>query len=213
MPPSEDSPRRLIVEGADDQFSVINLVARHGIDTKSNDATYVDDSDNMNELLRRIPEEIKGGAYQRLGFVVDGNADPAKRWREVRKAANAAEFELPEEMPRDGFIGPGDRAGTLIGVWLMPDNGSPGALEEFLTTLVPESDPCWPYAKEVVVAAKKKGARYKDKEIRKANIHTWLAWQSPPGFPYGKAIAAEYFGQKSELAKRFVAWYKRLFFE
>lgn len=32
-----------------------------------------------------------------------------------------------------------------------------------------------------------------------------------PGLPYGKAIRAGFFGQESEAAGRFVAWFRRLF--
>jgi hypothetical protein len=43
MPPREDSPYRLLVEGSDDQHSVIHLLRRHGFDwdDKTTDRPYL----------------------------------------------------------------------------------------------------------------------------------------------------------------------------
>ena len=59
--------------------------------------------------------------------------------------------------------------------------------------------------------AKTLGASYTKNEKPKAVLHTWLAWQKNPGLPYGSAIRARYFDRDSEVAERFVAWFRRVF--
>jgi len=95
----------------------------------------------------------------------------------------------------------------------MPDNSSPGTLESFLMGLIPQDDPTWSYAGEVVVEAQKLGARCKPKDRGKSTLHTWLAWQEEPGLPFGTALRAEFFLHDSAVARRFVEWFQRLFGE
>ena len=95
--------------------------------------------------------------------------------------------------------------GVRVGVWLMPDNRRIGALEDFLQDLIDDSDVLLPHARESTARAKAKGARFPDKDSKKALVHTWLAWQEEPGRPYGVAIKARYLRDDSDAAERFVA--------
>ena len=95
----------------------------------------------------------------------------------------------------------------------MPDNSSPGTLEDFLNKLVSEGDPIRSYADEVVIEARQRGARCQERDHVKSALHTWLAWQEEPGLPFGTAMKAEYFEKDSDDAHRFVAWFHRLFVE
>lgn len=98
-----------------------------------------------------------------------------------------------------------------VGVWLMPDNRSVGALEQFLETLVATDDKLLPLAVESTATAKMRGADFPDSARSKAVLHAWLAWQTRPGVPYGTAIAARFFMDDSNTALAFVGWFKRLF--
>jgi len=89
---------------------------------------------------------------------------------------------------------------------------SSGQLEDFLGTLIPANDGCGPYAREVTRRAKELGARFPEKMLCRANVHTWLAWQETPGLPFGMAITAKYFGVDSTEARAFFDWFKRIFF-
>ena len=46
----------------------------------------------------------------------------------------------------------------------------------------------------------------------KALIHTWLAWQSNPGRPFGTAITAGFLNPDVAAAATFAAWLRNLFF-
>lgn len=96
----------------------------------------------------------------------------------------------------------------------MPDNQSPGKLEDFLARLIPVGDLCWPWAQQATDAAKATHeAPFEIKDRIKAEIHTWLAWRESPGLPFGTAITAASFAHDAALAATFVAWMNRLFRE
>lgn len=213
--PPEDSPYQLLVEGPDDLNSVIHLMVRHGFEWDDEQSTrpFVSARGGIDPLLRDIAEFLKSAAYQRIGMVLDANADLVARWVQIRDRARKAEIDLPELPEPEGTIVSGRTSESRIGVWLMPDNSSPGALEHFLNKLISAGDPLRSYADEVVVEARQRGARCQERDHVKSALHTWLAWQEVPALPFGTAIKAEYFDKDSEDAHRFVAWFRRLFVE
>ncbi len=212
--PSEESPYRLLVEGSDDLHSVIHLMARHGFDwnDESKDRPFVSSLDGVEKLLKAVPITLKG-TYKRIGIILDANSSLLARWAQIRDRANRAGVTL-SELPRpEGTIVEGSRPGSRVGIWLMPDNSSPGTLESFLSQLVSGDDPIWAYADETTRNARQQGARCQDKDHAKSVLHTWLAWQEEPGLPFGTALRTGVFEVESEAARRFVAWFNRLFVE
>ena len=100
-----------------------------------------------------------------------------------------------------------------VGIWLMPDNRSIGALEHFIEKLIPGSDPCWDYAHEAASAARGRygGVACPEKDHLKSRLHTWLAWQREPGRPFGTALTASILSHDSPEALAFLRWFQRLF--
>jgi hypothetical protein len=207
----EDSRYRLLVEGSDDQHCVLHLMKRHGVDWADTTALlpHVHDCKGFESVIASLALSAK--SYERLGVMVDANTDIPHRWLQVREGLDRVGVVLPAAPEASGIIVPGIYADWKVGVWLMPDNQSHGQLENFLAKLVPAGDRCWGYAREVTQHAKERGARFPDKDICKADIHTWLAWQETPGLPFGTAITAKYFAVDSVEALAFVDWFKRLF--
>jgi len=162
-------------------------------------------------LLDSLTASVK--SYERFGVVIDADVDVAGRWRSVRNRLSQIGLELPPTPSPEGVVADGITPGRRTGVWLMPDNTLSGNLEDFLATLVPADDACWPYAREAATEAKQRGAKFGDVDRLKAEIHTWLAWQQEPGVPFGTAVTACYLRHDSEVALRFVAWFRRLFFD
>lgn len=214
MTPSKGSPYRLLVEGPDDKYSIINLMIRHGFnwDDESKTRPYVFATGGLPSLLEAVPIAFKG-SYKRVGIVLDANSNLTARWAQVRSAASKAEVELPTELPTEGFIGPGYSPDSRIGIWLMPDNLNAGALENFLAELVPDGHEVWNYAEEVTRVARQRGAQCHEKDHKKSVLRTWLAWQAEPGLPFGRALATNVLNADSATALRFVDWFNRLFVE
>ena len=212
-PPAAKSPYQLLVEGPDDFNSVIHLLARHGFDWDDDSRVrpHVSHRGGIDGLLKDIPVFLKSAAYQRVGIVCDANSDLARRWHQIKSRAGREGIDLPDLPDRAGTIVKGSRA--RIGVWVMPDNTLPGALEDFLCRLIPDDDPTWTFADETVVMARHLEAPCKEKDHVKSRLHTWLAWREEPGTPFGIAMKSGYFGKGSDEALRFVAWFHRLFVE
>jgi len=107
---------------------------------------------------------------------------------------------------------------TVVGVWVMPNNALPGALEDFLRFLVPTGDPFWEHAESSVACLPKSEAvetkwRNAENWRSKARIHTYLAWQKNPGTPLGQAITARYLTADASEVAPLVTWLRRLFVE
>lgn len=212
-PPSEQSPYRLLVEGPDDQYSVIHLMEQHGVvwDNENERRPYIQPEGGLPGLLKAIPVTLKSSAYERIGIILDANSDPGARWRQVLKCASKAGVSLPDSPDQEGTITEGRNPRTRVGVWLMPDNGSVGTLDHFLSRLVPPENPVWVYAGDATNEARQRGAPCREKDHAKSVLHTWLAWQESPGLPFGRALKAGHFETDGPEAVRFADWFRRLF--
>ena len=216
MPHTE--PSILRVEGKDDVHAITHLLLRHDVDCiriAVDIRSPVDDGDatagGLDPLLKGMQTEVRSSTDRSVGFVLDADDDPKDRWQAVCYRLKGVGLTLPNEIPKEGFVGEARAFQARVGVWLMPDNRRSGALEEFLQGLVRSGDSLLPIAEQSTHRAKEHGARFADSSRRKAVLHAWLAWQERPGLPYGSAIRARYFGHDSAAALAFVEWFKRVF--
>jgi len=144
------------------------------------------------------------------GIVVDANGDVDARWASIRNILLSEGYpEAPDSPAPDGTIlsAPGR---ARVGAWLMPDNASPGMLEDFAARLIPADDYLWARAAEVVDGIPDEHRRFAAGHRSKAVVHTWLAWQETPGSPMGQAIGQGSLPATAPDALRFVAWLRRL---
>lgn len=93
----------------------------------------------------------------------------------------------------------------------MPDNQSPGDLEQFVRFLIPDTDELAPYADGVLKQIETDGRNLYRHRHSKAFIHTWLAWQENPGMPMGTAITTKALSAESPIVLHFVRWLNQLF--
>lgn len=212
MPPRPESPYRLLVEGSDDLHAIVHLMRRHGFDWDDRVSVrpFVEESGGVTELLEELPIVLKG-TYSRVGVVLDANLSLSDRWAQLQARARRSGIELPDSPDPDGTVVQGRLPEYKVGIWLMPDNSSPGTLESFLLKLVPREDPIWSYADLTARTARERGGSCPEKDHPKSALHTWLAWQKEPGLPFGTALRAQVFHHESEEALRFVRWFRRLF--
>lgn len=213
MPPDRASRHRLFVEGRDDQHAIIHLLKRHGYDWDGGPSVpFVHDAQGIDALLEALPAALK--SYVRVGVVVDADLSLIDRWDRIRCILAKSGINAPASPFPQGFVlaDVGFARLERIGIWLMPDNKSPGTLEDFLSRLVPADDTCWPHAEaSTKEACETHGAPLPPKDMAKGVIYSWLAWQKEPGLPFGTAITARTLGHESVDATAFVAWFRRLF--
>jgi hypothetical protein len=161
-------------------------------------------------------------AEDRLGIVVDADhsraTDPddgfLRRWGQLKETlTNLGYIDVPDQPDRNGtIVGLNQEERPRVGVWMMPDNQSPGKLEDFVRRLVRSGDEgLWQHAVQAASEAASKGAKFAAKDQPKAQIHTFLAWQDVPGVPMGLAITKQFLDANSVQAKIFVGWLCRLF--
>lgn len=204
-----NAPHRLIVEGRDDQWTIINLLAKYGWSWDPPDpfVPYVHDAKGVQPAIEALGPAVR--TYARVGIVVDADLHVTDRWSAVR-----------DRLAREGVEAPmvPDPEGTVIawgakrvGVWLMPDNLRAGKLEDFLGYMVPPGDERWGWSAEATTKARTLGAAFSEGDFVKARVHTWLAWAEEPGQPFGTALTAGVFAHDAAVAQRFVAWMNRLF--
>jgi hypothetical protein len=196
---------RLLVEGKDDLSLITNLLSNHQIPV--DETLEIHDCKGVQGLLRDSLRLSLEANYDAVGVIVDADLDLRARWDAVRNRLRASGYAPPIEPSPDGLVLT-DRV-PAVGVWLMPNNVLPGTIEDFARLLIPDADEWWPRAADAV-AALPRPRRFPDARQRKAEMHTYLAWQEEPGTPLGLAITKKYFQTDTALAHRFADWIRRL---
>lgn len=204
----------LLVEGKDDLRTIPELVEKAGVPWGGRGAEIVriHETDGYEKMAAQFSSQLKNAGLLRIGVLVDANTDPVARWQSLC-AMVAAEHTLPPAPPAGGVVVPRTASGKRLGVWMMPDNASRGMMETFLLALRPaENAPLLAHADSAVdVARRSHGAPFSEYHRDKAIIHTWLAWQDPPGRQLHDAVKQKMLDPALPYAASFLAWFKSLY--
>lgn len=208
-------PKQLIVEGAEDLFVVVGLMEHYITWPRGarEAPVHIEQGNGADEILRTgyITTKLKESGLQTLGIMLDADESFDGRVRRIYSLCRPIFPAIPEAFPKQGLIVDGDD-GLRFGVWIMPDNSSHGMLESFLRGFVPTSStPLFAHAESTVAAAMEMGCPCHRAHIDKAHIHTWLAWQNPPGERLGLALTRSILNPKSPSAEPFVNWFRELY--
>ena len=212
---NRDYPRKLLVEGPTDKSVIPYLMEANGVAWPDPPVSpvFIEPYGSVDEILKPevIALEIGASGLEALGVVVDANGDAGARWDEVRTWCSSEFADLPEQIPVGGLdVVHSD--GVRFGVWIMPDNRLTGMLEDFLVRLIPDdSSGLYELAASSVADAKRRGAPFRDVQVRKAEIHTWLAWQDPPDLRLHDAVKHAVLNPARAESRTFVNWFRRLF--
>lgn len=199
-------PRIMLVEGQDDLHAIAHLLTAHG-----NEGLYhIQAQQGIDPLRANLPVFLKASDLRSLAVVVDADSLASARWQSLRDVLVAHGYDdAPTTLPAVGAVlTSADR--PTVGVWLMPDNGTPGTLETFVASIVPEGDTLWTLATEAVARIPAAQRRFSVSAIPKAEVHTWLAWQEDPGMSMGMAIRHRRVDLTRPQAQLFIAWARRL---
>jgi hypothetical protein len=206
-------PRVALVEGKDEQFTLSEVLEANGLTWPSKvPPVWLEQADGVDQLLTPglIEAEWKASGLEALGIIVDADNDRDARWQKVRSRLLALASDVPEELCPEGLIL--EAAGRpRLGCWVMPDNVSQGMLETLLLSIRSGDPALHALAAASVNEAKSKGAPYKASHQDKAHVHTWLAWQDPPGQQLHLAVKTHALDATREQLRPFVAWFRRLF--
>ena len=212
----------LFVEGANDREVFIHLLNYHKITSPDlsrrgrlleNDEFFeIKNCDGIPNLLNAFRIELKGEvANNRYGIVVDADTDIEASWKSLSNILVDSGYDVVPSVPNDdGVIVKRDGL-PIVGVWLMPNNKLPGALEEFVSFLGPQDDDLWPIAQNAVQQAISIKCNFRPSYAMKAHLYTWLSWQEEPGTPMGHAITKEYMNANAPHASQLITWFRNVF--
>lgn len=142
LPTGPVPDRVLLVEGRDD-LHVVHHICRRS--QPMPDFEIVEKS-GIDRLLDSISVELEAPGRRAVGILVDANDDIEARWSAVKDRVSSAGIALGDRDPNGKLV----RRGALepdVGVWIMPDNRSPGELEDFIADMVSEDDSVWPLSR------------------------------------------------------------------
>lgn len=195
--------RVLLVEGRDDMH-----VVRHLSQANSPMPTFgIRTKYGVSELLSSIRGEILAEGRIAVGILVDANDKPQSRWEAVASRLQAAGVAPPATLTPGGTI---INCRPRIGVWLMPDNGAPGELENFIANMIPSGDPVWPLSETYIDGIPESARKFAPKKILRAKVHAWLAARESPR-PMGLAIGTGDLNVSGTDTQRFVNWLRKVF--
>jgi hypothetical protein len=215
--------RILLVEGTDDLHVLAHIFKAHGHEGK----ITIREQEGVDKLKKRLNEnafdnlledlsvELKGSELTALGIIVDADLKIKERWQSMANKLKDLNYENVPDLPvSNGTICTGKDL-PKIGVWLMPDNTLPGMLEDFVKLLVPDEQKSLlekaVNAVELIPKEERLFITENSDKTSKAQIHTYLAWQSRPGVPYGVAIREKFLKADSQHAANLMNWIKELF--
>jgi hypothetical protein len=95
------------------------------------DWTVGTDGEGIDRAVKSFGVRLRNASgSEPVALVLDADRDPARRIDQLAGTFGRAGIQWDQTLPREGLIiTPG---GRRVGVWVMPDNASPGALESFL---------------------------------------------------------------------------------
>ena len=203
------------MEGATELRVIPYLMEANGIawGPRGDPVVHIAPNNGADQLLKRgvIESELAASGLEALGVVIDANGDAVRRWSQIRVRCSNEFDELPHEIPENG-LEVDHRECPRFGVWIMPDNRFRGMLEDFLIRLIPdEYGALYGLAQSCVAEAARNGASFKDTHMRKAEIHTWLAWQDEPGSQLHEAVKHRVLDPTKPESRAFVDRFRRLF--
>ena len=115
-------PKLVLVEGVDDKFFFEALCQHLGL----NDIQFrkIDGKDNLPKALRVVVNDPGFSEVIALGIILDADDDPKATFQSVCSALQKVELPVPTQ-PMTPAPGP-----PRVLVMILPDNQSPGALED-----------------------------------------------------------------------------------
>lgn len=212
---SQPNPNMLLVEGPEDKRIIPSLMKQFipWGDASADRPVEIVDCGGVDKLLASgaIEARIKTSGLRALGIIVDADQNADSRWQTIRLRCRDIFPDFPELPQPEGLILT-NKEGLRIGVWVMPDNQASGMLETFLAESIPQSQQdLKAFADQCCADSKTHGAPYNDAHVDKAKLHTWLAWQNPPGQQVHVAVLHTTLGSKSPQSDNFVNWFCKLF--
>jgi len=213
--------RIMLVEGKDDQHVMWNLFEARGVSETfrvecPQSEPDEDEGGGIQRLVASIPAWLDQSELERLAVTVDANdKGPQARWSAIRdRLVSSGLQDVPTVLRESGIaeltLLPRTPRSVLFALWVMPDNQSPGMLEDFVAGMIHEDDEMLPRVDGFLDSIEPDKRRFSPPHLPKARIHSWLAVSERPGRPMGQAIKADgHLDANSPSLEPFLDWVNR----
>jgi len=221
----------LLVEGVGDRdfiLAVLRVANLRDVEIAPKTPSQADASikrDGVDNLLKVLALELaklkEESGTDRLGIVVDADyatndascnfgfsvrrkqvADvlETQGWQSTHAPLTKGElFRHPDGLPE-------------VGLWVMPDHGADGMLEDFVAPLVVGSDQQHLFRHAQTAIDQLPVVLFNKKlHTTKAHVATWRAWQKPPGGSLSRVLQSGALDLTLSPASEFIGWLKATF--
>lgn len=161
----------------------------------------------IDKLIGNIKNAIEEEDRIAVGIMVDANSNPIDRWNMISDQIKVTEINPPDDLDPKGVI---IEDFPRVGVWLMPDNKTPGEIEDFVAKLIPHNDPIWPKAQRYIDNIPEEHRRFSSTKITKAKTFAWVSTRKRPGL-IDSAINSQDLDLSRDSYKSFVRWLEELY--
>lgn len=215
--------RKLLVEGEGDQEffqSYCELLYIGGVDVFPPKDINPSTGNGWPNLVKNLPlllKEIKAGAIDRLGIILDADYPPDnnggfdKRFQLVTTQLSQFGYNIPQNPnKKSGEVFTHPDGLPSVGLWIMPDHQSDGMLEGFVENMVSDVTQIslLKYAEQSINNLPTTLFN-KTLHLTKAKVSTWRAWQKRPGVPLNKALQDGILDRSKSV--NFENWLKQVF--
>jgi len=214
---------KLLVEGEADRDFFKACLREAGIVEQVWVGPPIDFSDkkygkgNALHILPKLIEGLADGSSKRLAIIVDADYPETdfgflKTWKKIALILRNSGYNLPDNPPKTpaGFIFTHTDGLPDFGLWIMPNNTKDGMLEDFIkASIVCTEKPLLAHAQTTVNSLPNR--KFKDIHLSKAEIATWMAWQTIPGQSIAGAVGGKLLDFQTGQAKQFLDWLKKVY--
>ncbi|QLO16959.1 hypothetical protein HV183_26570 (plasmid) [Citrobacter freundii] len=188
----------LLVEGSNDKAFFERVCKKHGLNYTvqvSNPVDFVPSSQGgfnskqgvINSLTTLLPLlEDEDSSINKIAIILDAditgsnNGGFSSTISQIEVKAGEFKYNNHSHCNPGVELKHSDKNMHSLGVWIMPDNKSDGAIEHWIKDKIIESErKLFEHACDIV--SKLPVTKFSDSSIAKAELATWLSWQNQPG--------------------------------
>lgn len=160
--------------------------------------------------------QLYDGQLKRLAIVIDADQDVngegfARTLTRLTDRLIPAGYQLRPESGSSGFLFRHSDGLKDLGAWLMPNNADDGMLEDWIQlNLHPQEAALMQHAKASIDQIPG-GAKFKPLRRSKAEVATWLAWQTDPDHGLWQAVKPGLLNESAPQLQALKEWLMSVF--
>lgn len=160
--------------------------------------------------------QLYDGQLKRLAIVIDADQDVngegfARTLKRLTDRLIPAGYQLRLESGSSGFLFSHSDGLKDLGAWLMPNNADDGMLEDWIQlNLHPQEAALMQHAKASIDKIPG-GTKFKPLRRSKAEVATWLAWQTDPDHGLWQALKPGLLNESAPQLQTLKAWLMSVF--